>query len=63
MPDTGGWSSWLVVGKALDAWYDEGDIVEKWDTNKKLSSPDRKVLPTHWVIEAVAKLDSDQLCH
>ena len=63
MQDTGGCSSWLGVGKALEAWYDEGDNVEKRDTNKKLSFPDRRVLPTHWGGEAVAKLDSDQLCH
>ena len=48
------------VEKALEAWYEEGDNVEKWDTNK-LSSSDRRVLLTHWVGEAVAKLDSDQL--
>ena len=34
--------------------------METWDTNK-LSSSDRRVLLTHWVGEAVAKLDSDQL--
>ena len=50
----------LGVGKALEAWYEEGDNVEKWGTNK-LSSSDSRVLLTHWVGEAVAKLDSDQL--
>ena len=34
--------------------------MEKWDANK-LSSSDRRVLLTHWVGKAVAKLDSDQL--
>ena len=50
----------LRVGKGLEAWYEEGDNVEKWETNK-LSSSDRRVLPTPWVGEVVAKLDSDQL--
>ena len=48
------------VGKALEVWYEEGDNVKKSDTNK-LSSSDRRVLLTHWVGEAVAKLDMDQL--
>ena len=34
--------------------------METWDTNK-LSDSDSRVLLTHWVGEAVAKLDSDQL--
>ena len=49
----------LGVGKALEAWQEEVDNVEKWDINK-LSSSDRRVLLTHWVSEAVATLDSDQ---
>ena len=48
------------VGKALEAWLEEGDNVEKWDTNK-LSASDRRILLTHWVGDAVAKVDSDQL--
>ena len=39
-------------------WYEEGDNVGKWDTNK-LSSSDGGVLLTHCVGEAVAKFDSD----
>ena len=49
----------LEVGKALEAWLEKGDNVEKWDTNK-LSASDRRILLTHWVGDAVAKVDSDQ---
>ena len=50
----------LEVGKALEAWLEKGDNVEKWDTNK-LSASDRGILLTNWVGDAVAKVDSDQL--
>ena len=50
----------LGVRKVSEAWYEEADNVETWDTNK-LSSSDRKVLLTHWGGEAVAKLDLCQL--
>ena len=36
----------LEVAKALEAWYQEGDNVGKWDTNK-LSPSDRSILLTH----------------
>ena len=39
MQDTGGWSCWLGVGKALEAWYDEGDNVEKRYTCLLYTSP------------------------
>ena len=42
----------LRVGKGLEAWYEEGDNVEKWETNK-LSSSDRRVLPTPWVLSLI----------
>ena len=43
------------VEKALEAWYEEGDNVEKWDTNK-LPASDRRILLTHLVGDAVAKV-------
>ena len=50
----------MEVGKALEAWLEKGDNVGTWDTNKLFAS-DRRILLTHWVGDAVAKVDSDQL--
>ena len=50
----------LEVEKALEAWLEKGDNVGTWDTNKLFAS-DRRILLTHWVGDAVAKVDSDQL--
>ena len=48
----------LEVGKALKAWYmrQRGKV-----GYNKLFPSDRRVLLTHWVGEAVAKVDSDKL--
>ena len=48
----------LEVGKALKAWYmrQRGKV-----GHNKLFPSDRRVLLTHWVGEAVAKVDSDEL--
>ena len=45
----------MEVGKALEAWLEKGDNVEKWDTNK-LPASDRRILLTHLVGDAVAKV-------
>lgn len=40
-------------------WLEQGDNLEKWES-KGLTVPERRVLLTHWVAEAVAEIDAQQ---
>ena len=61
MQDTGAWLSlgWVRLSRR------DTTTATTWKSGgiNKLSSSDRRVLPAHWVGEAVAKLESDRPCH
>lgn len=46
----------VEVGNQQDAWLEQSDNIERWESNK-LTASDRRVLTTQWVGAAMQKLD------
>eukprot|EP00903_Cladosiphon_okamuranus_P011389 g10732.t1 len=46
----------VEVGKQQDAWLEQSDNIERWESND-LTASDRRVLITQWVGSAMQKLD------
>ena len=47
----------VEVGKQLDIWLENGDNLERWESNA-LTASDRRVLLTKWVATAVDIVDN-----
>ena len=47
----------VEVGKQLDIWLGQSDILDKWESNA-LTASDRRVLITQWVGAAMEIVDN-----